>query len=437
MPECDRVLRSGNVTRVFGCQILTFATPRSNIARAKPMNQSYFVKNLPAPLQFWVRPMLLISLGLHGLLLAVPMPSKHKPEPTKKESEKVKITQLPTIPSSPALKTAPKVSPKPSPVVTGPIRPRPQPIRPAALVIPAVAPRPKAIPRPPQPSPTAQQTPPSPTPEQKKPSPTAQQTPPSPTSEQKQPSPTAQQTPPPPTPEPTPNSTVQDPFADFPFPNNVQPGSLSLLPPDTDKAARNSTDGLDQVVAFYSQELPVKKFNSKPLTDESELKIYEVSKDSGAPQYLHLISKDGKTVILLASQQVADLKSLKSAEARSPEEIAFYDTVKQLENDENLALAAVEPGDIGKFPEADKFNDPNKFEFRSKTVPFKPMSPDELFSQFEAKLSQSGFAQISKEASYGGGLTYKITQGSFTTYLYLVPTSDNRTVVILSKTSPF
>ena len=409
MPKRDRVLRSGKVTPVFGCQILAFTTPRSNIARAKSMNQSYFVKNLPAPLQLWVRPMLLISLGLHGLLLAVPMPSKHKPEPTKKEPEKVKITQLPTTPSSP-VKTAPKVSPKPSPVVTQPIRPRPQPIRPAAPVIPPVAPRPKAIPRSLQPSPTP---------------------------EQKQPSPTPQPTPPPPTPEPTPNATVQDPFADFPFPNNVQPGSLSLLPPDTDKAARNSTDGLEQVVAFYSQELPLKKFNSKPLTDEPELKIYEVSKDSGAPQYLHLISKDGKTVILLASQQVADLKSLKSAETRSPEEIAFYDTVKQLENDENLALAAVEPGDIGKFPEADKFNDPNKFEFRSKTVPFKPMSPDELFSQFEAKLSQSGFAQISKEASYGGGLTYKITQGSFTTYLYLVPTSDNRTVVILSKTSPF
>ncbi|HEY9602817.1 MAG TPA: hypothetical protein V6C85_14485 [Allocoleopsis sp.] len=377
------------------------------------MTESYFVKNLPTPVQALWRPMLLISIGLHGLLLVTPTPSEQKPQTpqTKKEPEKVKITQIPTTPKLPIPKTAPTVTPKPSPVVA---RPQPQPIRSAAPIIPAVSPRSKVIPRPQA----------KPTPEQKTPSPTPSPTPQAATS-------------PSPTPQATPSPTVQDPFADFPFPSGVQPGSLGLLPADTDKAARNTTEKLEQVVAFYNQELSNRKYTAKPLTDEADLKVYEVSKDGGAPQYLHLISKDGKTVILLASQQVSDLKSLKSAETRSPEELAFYDAVKQLENDENLALAAVEPSDISKFPEPDKFNDANKFEFRSKTVPFKPMSPDELYAQVEAKLSQSGFSQISKEATYGGGQTYKITQGSFTRYLYFVPTSDNRTVVILSKDSPF
>ena len=398
--------------------------------------------------------MLLISLALHGSLLAIPIPSEKKPAPTKKEPEKVKITQLPTKPSSSAPKATPSatvpkpksspvvVPPKPSPVMASPVRPRAQPIRQAALNIPPVTPRAKVIPRPqaqptpeqkkPSPTPTPAQTPPlASTPTPTPPSPTALKTPPEST-----PAPTVVTTPPESTPAPTPDSTVKDPNADFPIYPNAQSGSVGLLSGEIDKAARNTTDGLAQVVSFYSKELPARKFNPKPLTDEAELKVYEVSKEGGTPQYLHLISKDGKTVILLASQQ-ADLKSLKSAEARSPEEIAFYDNVlKPLENDEKLVLSAVESGDISKIPEVTKFADTNRFQFRTKTGRLSPKSPEELFATYEAQLSQNGFTQISKESPYGGALTYKITQGKFTTYMYFVVNTDNNTIVILSKDSP-
>jgi len=391
------------------------------------MNQSYFLKNLPAPLQFWVRPMLLISLGLHGILMATPMPSQRKPEAPKKEPEKVKITQLPTTSSSPAPKPSPVVpKPKPSLVLRQPNPPQPNPIiRQPTTVIPPVTTT-KSIPRP-TPSPTPEQAKPSPSPEQAKPSPSPEQAKPSPSPE------------PSTTPEPTPNPATQNPFADFPIYPNTQGGSLGLLSGDTDKSARNTTDGLDTVVAFYNKELPARKFNPKPLpTDDPNLKIYEVSKDGGEFQFLHLISKDGKTVIVLASQQITDLKILKDAQTRSPEEITFYDNVlKPLENDENLILNSVEPGDIAKIPEANKFADPNKFEFRTKTGKLAPKSPQELFSIYEAQLSQNGFTQISPEASYGGGLTYKVTQGNFKIYIYFVVNTDNNTVVILSKDSPF
>jgi outer membrane biosynthesis protein TonB len=382
------------------------------------MNQSYFLKNLPAPLQPWVRPMLLVSIALHGLLLAIPMPPKPKPEAPKKELEKVKITQIPTTP--PAPKSSVRPSPRPTPLVRQSPRPKPTPVRRPSTIPPITQAR--AIPRP-QSQPSSQPTP------QQTPSPTVQQTPPPPAPEQ-----TSS-----PAPEQSPNSEVQNPFADFPFPDSAKIGSLGLLSGETDKSARNTADGLDQVVSFYNSQLPSKKFTSTPVTDEADLKVYEVAKEGGERQYLHLISKEGKTVIVLASQQITDLKSLKDAEARTPEEIAFYDIVKQLENDEELALAAVEPGDITKFPEPDKFNDTNKFEFRSKTVSFKPMSPQELFAQVEASLTTNGFTQISPEGNYGGTnvLTYKVTQGSFSRYLYFVPTSDNRTVIILSKDSPF
>jgi hypothetical protein len=213
---------------------------------------------------------------------------------------------------------------------------------------------------------------------------------------------------------------------------------LGLLSGENDKSARHTTDGLAQVDAFYTQELPTRKFTTAPLSNnDPDLKVYQVSKEGGEPQFLHLITKDEKTVIVLASQEIKDLKSLKDAEAQSPEEIAFNEVVKQIENDQELALAAFESNDINNFPDASKFTDANKFRFRSKTVPFKPMSPDELYSEIETRLAQSGFTQISKEATYGGGNTYKITQRGFTTYLYLVPTSDNRTVIITSKDSPF
>jgi hypothetical protein len=360
--------------------------------------------------------MLLVSIALHGLLLAIPMPPKPKPETPKKEPEKVKITQIPITPPTPRPSVRP--SPRPSPLVRQSPRPKPTPIRRPSTIPPITQAR--AIPRP-QPQPSPQQIP----------APTAQQTPPPPTPERT----------PSPSPEQTPNSEVQNPFADFPFPNNAEIGSLGLLSGETDKSARNTAEGIEKVVSFYNSQLPQKKFTSSSVTDEPELKVYQVNKEGGDSQFLHLISKEGKTVIVLASQPIPkeDLKSLKDAEARSPEEIAFYDIIKQLENNEDLALAAVEPGDVTKFPEPDKFNDTNKFEFRSKTVSFKPMSPQELFAEVEASLTANGFTQISPEGNYGGAnvLTYKVTQGSFSRYLYFVPTSDNRTVIILSKDSPF
>lgn len=350
--------------------------------------------------------------------MATPIPPERKPAPPKKEPEKVKVTQLPTTSSSPAPKPSPVVPrPKPFPVLRQPNPPQPNPlIRQPTTVIPPVASK-KAIPRP-QSSSTPEQAKPSPSPEQAKSQPT--------------PEPST-------TPEPTPNPATQNPFADFPIYPDTQGGSLGLLSGDTDKSARNTTDGLDTVVAFYNKELPARKFNPKPLpTDDPNLKIYEVSKDGGESQFLHLISKDGKTVIVLASQQITDLKILKDAQTRSPEEITFYDNVlKPLENDENLILNSVEPSDIAKIPEANKFADTNKFEFRTKTGRLAPKSPQELFSIYETQLSQNGFAQISPETPYGDALTYKVTQGNFTIYMYFVVNTDNNTIVILSKDSPF
>lgn len=230
---------------------------------------------------------------------------------------------------------------------------------------------------------------------------------------------------------------AQNPFADFPFPKNAQLGSLGLLSGETDKAARNTTDSLGQVVGFYSKELSAKKFNAQPINEAAELKVYQVSKEGAEPQFLHLISKDGKTVIVLASQEIKDLKTLKSAETRSPEEIAFDNALAPIKSSEDFA--AVYPEDITKLPASAQsaFADTNKFRGLVATTTFKPKSPEQLFSEVQQQLIQAGFTQISQEVSYGGGLTYKVMQGSFSTYLYFVANADNKTIFLVSKDSPF
>ena len=76
----------------------------------KPLD---FLKNLPAPARMLFRPMLMISLLLHGVLLMLPIPSEQeKPKLPRKEA-RVKITQLPTPVPSP--KSSPQFSSKPNP----------------------------------------------------------------------------------------------------------------------------------------------------------------------------------------------------------------------------------------------------------------------------------------------------------------------------------
>jgi hypothetical protein len=65
------------------------------------MAQTHFLKNVPAPLRSLIRPMLVLSLGLHALILFAPLQAEKKPEPLKEEEKQVKITQLPTARPSP------------------------------------------------------------------------------------------------------------------------------------------------------------------------------------------------------------------------------------------------------------------------------------------------------------------------------------------------
>ncbi|NJO67162.1 MAG: hypothetical protein HC832_07235, partial [Leptolyngbyaceae cyanobacterium RM1_405_57] len=73
------------------------------------------LENLPAPLRLLLRPWAIVSVGLHVLVLLLPLPDRSTSEPPLAE-EPVRITQLPaspapTAPSPAALSSPPEPPP--------------------------------------------------------------------------------------------------------------------------------------------------------------------------------------------------------------------------------------------------------------------------------------------------------------------------------------
>jgi hypothetical protein len=132
----------------------------------KSMTQLRFRKNLPAPLRLLLRPWVIVSVGLHVVVLLLPLPNRSTSELPLSE-EPVRITQLPASPSptvpSPVAVPSPPVPPSPT-VQATPVAPRPTaPVtaRPAAPPPASPTPSPQASP---SPTPQASSSPPAPTP---------------------------------------------------------------------------------------------------------------------------------------------------------------------------------------------------------------------------------------------------------------------------------
>lgn len=381
------------------------------------MTQALFFKNLPAPLQFWIRPMLLASLGLHGLFLSLPMQSAQKNAPPKKEPDKVKITQLPIKTNSPAPKISPLATPKPaaivpqakpSPAVSKPITPQPKPIRQSVTTPP---PSPISSITRPQPQPTSTPTPAQPTPT---PSTTLASSP--------TPTPT-----PAPSPASSPTPPSQDPFADFPIYPNAKPGSSGLLTGEADQAARTVKADLATVMAYYKAELPNKKFDTKSTTEETDLKVSQVSK-GGVSQYLHLKNAGENTIIVLAPQPL-DLKNLGNLEVEPPEAREFQTILGQLVNVD--LLPAISLGDL---QDASAFQGGN---VKSILGEFKEVTPQALGASLEQGLRAAQFEVSPISTSFGGGVLYQVKKGAYVGYLSLAPTkTPGRTGILTLKNSP-
>lgn len=346
------------------------------------MTNSYPLKNLPAPAQMLIRPMLLASLGLHGLLLFLPTGSDENPILAKKQ-EAVKITQLSSSPNKPAKSLAKSSAQKESRSTRQVV----QSNRPRSIVTPQ-----------PQGAKTDQSS-----------------------GAAKAQSGTASD---------QAEAGSENPFADFPHYPGVKTGCFDQ------EACRQTADALDQVVAHFEKQLPAKKYEVQSVTNEAGKKVYQVSK-GGKTQYLNLFTDAVGTIYVLAPEplELADIKGaiavpdelyvligeIDGETASDTDFEAPLNFYTKLSQDDN---GSVLPAELG-----------SGIEGAPKLISGK--TPEQVYSDLQPKLQKSGLEALPADP-YGGGSLYKLQKGTATAgYLNLVPGKKRTdTIVIIWTSSP-
>ena len=341
-----------------------------------------FLKNLPIPARMLLRPMLMISLVLHGVVLMLPISSDLRVEQpkTSKQYKQVKLAQLPTTRPSPI--SSPQSSAKPNPQPSQstpaklPTRPQsswelnPQPSAQRSQSTPLdspTRPKPITIRRQSAESPVSirksssrsEQQPKNeeeqqPSPQQPTPSPSPQQPTPSPSPQQPTPSPSPQQ----PSPSPSPQQPTPSPSTDNANPSNEEGSYSALL-------------NQNQNQLFFKAAIEQVKYKFS----EEKLKQFQ-----------------------------AEL-------------------------------------DINKLSKADKFKDATgkpdaRFDFRQKAI--SPLSTQDIVSALEEQLKTQNFS-FDKIGTYGDGPIYEVKKGGFKRYLILAPGKDETgdiTAIIVSQDYP-
>jgi len=359
------------------------------------MLQSFSANNLPEPLQRLLKPMLLISLALHGFILLVPIGDKKSEQPKEaKKPESIKISQIPTarppssIPKPPAV--APVVVTPPKPAVVAPrlnaappiVQPKPK----------TATPTPKAAP-----TPTPTSTPkaaPTPTPE----------------------------IPPPPT-------GAADAFSKFPQYPGSQPGSLGLLTGDPDKNSKSTADAIDKVAAYFDKQITANGYQVQKVKDDATLKIYQVTSKGGETRYWHLFTKpDEGTVMLLAPQQIDPNELAQVGDVRTLEDDKFDEVRRAIDSDFNPDSKSdyADTGYVKGFPQGKDAEELGTFHGKT---------PAQVGELVQGKLNQAGFTVVSA-GNYANGPLYKVTWNKFTRYIGVAPSKAGEGILVIWHTSP-
>lgn len=391
------------------------------------------------------RPLLLVVLASHYAFLMMPentdsTASETPSEPEEEVQEEIKIARIQTNQPKTPSKTPEAAPTAATPTPPAPTTPAASPAKvppPRMTPPPATTTPPPAAAPPPTPVPSAA-PPPAPAPSVAPPAPEPTPAPePAP-----EPTPDPEKTTPEPTPEPStdPNAsstTVEDPFVDFPFPPGAAAGSLGLLQGASDGEARNVAQGLDEVYGFYAQQLPPKNITvGQPTKNEANFRIFPLSAGNKT-LHLHLVAKDSKTVILLASQPIEDLAALANAGTISVEEERFYVAVQAAGNDLSLLQFNRAQFATGYT----QFVDPGRYKPEGATSEQRTVPVSEVQAKVKARLSEQGFAHT--DTTYQGVPAIQATLGSFAGYVIFAPayitpgqTATERTAVLTSTTPP-
>ncbi len=328
-----------------------------------------------------MQPALFLSIGLHIVILLMPLPdrssSEPAPEPVLSPSPQVPLTRLPSPQPSASLTPSPKPSPAPSVIATPPVRVAPSP---------PLAARP-ATPPPPQRSPQ-----PTPSPRSASPSPT-------------------------PSPDPVPPPAI--PFSDVPVLAGAQTGCYGM------GVCHQLTDGTPFRSAGQNLE---SQFQSQGYTvqlrddlEETGRKIYELTR-SGETRFLNVFSINVGETIYLVTPQPISLQELEESETLKAE-------LETLLN-QQVGTRLADPSQLAAA--ADFYlNAAPRPEIVGNLRLLANSTPEQLLPNLSGQLQAQQFS-LTAAGGYGGGLLYEVTRGAYTGYLNIIPTIDQSgTVVVL------
>ena len=199
-----------------------------------------------------------------------------------------------------------------------------------------------------------------------------------------------------------------------------------------------TTDDLEVANHFESQ-LAKRGFSQTLETEQENFKVYQVSK-KGETQFLHLLSEDGKTAILLSpeAQKQEELNNNQEAKSAWLTKLKFYFAFKEIEANPELRLEDLNL-DFAENPQLKEFKNierQNKFLFRLKAIAPAKLSPDQLATAINRQLTTGENAfNLEKVAPYAGGNLYRITQADFEAYMVFVP-MEKKTAILFSETDP-
>ncbi|HEY9833000.1 MAG TPA: hypothetical protein V6D26_20780 [Stenomitos sp.] len=429
-----------------------------------------FLKKLPTPARMVFRPMLMMSLVLHGVVLMLPISLDIKKSELPKKEATVKITKLALAVKS-SSQIAPQSSLKPTlqlnpherqinlrPTfqerqVNLPVTPQERQVNSPKIIV--TRPVPQTNPSPSQSinqklanSDTSKtkelQENSTTSKESTQTSQDSTQRSQDSTQKSKESTQTSQDS----TQEPTVPQKIINFFATFPRYPGAEKGSGGVLRPDFENATYifHTDNNLENVAAKFEKELlPTENFTRpKLIHNEDDFKTYEVSNSTGTEtNYLHLIFKYNKTAIYLEKQNytLAQLINEQTEERKNQllggYIVAVIEGIKPQYKLDNFNPA----NDFDRLDEKDKFK-AQKFDLKhaKKTTGDNPVSEEKLISSLETQLKLLNFDSLSPEGKYGTSTVYKAKQGTSETYLVLAPAKDEQgkpiTVIILSEEKP-
>jgi hypothetical protein len=351
-------------------------------------------KGLPEPFNQLVRPLVLLSIGLHAALLLTPIPSppaKLKPE----QPKTVKVTVLPPIKSNKSLvknrfSAKSLFKPHPSPLVQKGLVIQ----RPTKKILTQVPDR--ATPKP-QTVPSVKPAPPD-----------------------------------------EPSSDPNNPMSDFPhFPGAV-PGCMGV------QSCYETGKSIDVASQHFQQQLPLKKYSITPVVSDADRKVFQISK-GGAQQFLSILS-EGKTAMYVLAEKALTLADLQQT-VQIPSDFS-ENILAQLpagadgESTDTSPDLFASPTNFfselgGTAADKSEMNPVQNTEIDSMKLVRGQAPPQMLSGFFTPNLAQSGY-QLKAVGAYGGGELYELKKGTFKPfYLNLVPAQGGKgTIVVVWRTKP-